>query len=105
LSKVVSKIQADRWSHIQFTFESHKNLIEGIEQLIIAKEFYFAIENDLFTIEFKWFQYYNVLSADEKLIINQLMDKDNWRKTFLIFYLNSILVNSASFDLPTNDLD
>jgi superfamily I DNA and/or RNA helicase/very-short-patch-repair endonuclease len=105
LSKVVSKIQADRWSHIQFNFESHKNLIEGIEQLIVAKEFYFANENDLFTIEFKWFQYYNVLSADEKLIINQLMDKDNWRKTFLIFYLNSILVNSASFDLPTNDQD
>jgi very-short-patch-repair endonuclease len=105
LSSVISKIQADRWSRIQFNFESHKNLIEGIEQLIVAEEFYFANENDLFTIEFKWFQYHNSLSADEKLIINQLMDKENWRKAFLIFYLNSILVNSANFDLPTNDND
>lgn len=29
--------------------------------------------------------------------------KENWRKTFMIYYLNSMLINSANIDLPTDD--
>ncbi|MCU4166665.1 AAA domain-containing protein [Carboxylicivirga caseinilyticus] len=105
LSDIISKIQEDNWSNFELNFQSHKYLIESIENLINAKEIYFGNDNDLFTLEFKWFQFYNVLTTNEKLIVIQLLEKENWRKTFLIFYLNSLLVNSANVDLPTNDND
>ena len=105
LSDIISKIQEDSWSTFELNYQSHKYLIESIENLISAKETYFGNDNDLFTLEFKWFQFYNVLTTNEKLIVIQLLEKENWRKTFLIFYLNTLLVNFANVDLPTNDND
>ena len=83
--------------------ESSKSIIEDVESLLTAKKKYFEHENDLFSIEFRWFQFYNSLSDNHRLLINCLKEKNNWKKVLLIFYLNSLLVNSASTDLPTND--
>lgn len=100
-----SKIKEQNWTLFNLDGSSHNSLSSQIEKLINSKEQFFANENDLFSIEFKWFQFYNSLSIENKLIIDQLKSKSDWRKTFLIFYLNSMLVNSANTDLPTNDND
>ncbi|WP_445737348.1 AAA domain-containing protein [Mariniflexile sp.] len=100
-----TKIKEQNWTDNELNGDSHNTLGSQIHTLIESKERFFANENDLFSIEFKWFQFYNSLSADNKLIIDQLKEKTDWRKTFLIFYLNSMLVNSANTDLPTNDND
>ncbi|MBO3098181.1 AAA domain-containing protein [Gelidibacter pelagius] len=104
-SNLRAKIKEQNWTNKELNGDCHNVLISRIQVLINSKEHFFANENDLFSIEFKWFQFYNSLSADNKLIIDQLKEKTNWRKTFLIFYLNSMLVNSANTDLPTNDND
>ncbi|PKA98742.1 superfamily I DNA and/or RNA helicase [Flavobacteriaceae bacterium MAR_2009_75] len=106
--KIISlktKILEDNWSDFELNQTSYRSFVEAIEKLIESKESFFENENDLFSIEFKWFQYYNSLSTEDVLVIDQLIGKEDWRKTFLIFYLNSMLVNSANMDLPTNDND
>lgn len=104
-SNLKNKIKEQKWTNNELNGDSHNMLSSQIQTLVDSKEQFFANENDLFSIEFKWFQFYNSLSADNKLIVDQLKKKTNWRKTFLIFYLNSMLVNSANTDLPTNDND
>ncbi len=100
-----SKIKEQNWTLNGLNGDSQNRLSSQVQALIDSKEHFFSNENDLFSIEFKWFQFYNSLSTEHKLIIDQLKDKTNWRKTFMIFYLNSMLVNSANISLPTNDND
>lgn len=97
------KIRSDSWTVEKVKFIEYYQFISDIETLIRNKNEYFKAEKDLFTIEFKWFQFYNGLSTTIKTIVNELKPKCNWRKSFLVFYLNSMLVNSANLDLPTND--
>ena len=104
-SNLKTKIENQNWTNKEVNGDSHNVLSSQIQTLLDSKEEFFANENDLFSIEFKWFQFYNSLSADNKLIIDQLKEKTDWIKTFLIFYLNSMLVNSANTDLPINDND
>lgn len=103
--KLKSNIKEQNWAENELNGDSHNILSSQIQDLIDSKEHFFTNKNDLFSIEFKWFQFYNSISAEHKLIIDQLKDKTNWRKTFMIFYLNSMLVNSANINLPTNDND
>jgi superfamily I DNA and/or RNA helicase/transcription elongation GreA/GreB family factor/very-short-patch-repair endonuclease len=103
VNALADKIKGDSWTVEKVKFTEFYKFISDIETLIHSKKEYFKAEKDLFTIEFKWFQFYNGLSATNKTIINELKPKGNWRKSFLVFYLNSILVNSANLDLPTND--
>lgn len=105
LNSLQTLIKENNWSLYSIDNSNHKSLISSVDTLIKSKYTFFNNENDLFTLEFKWFQYYNSLSEQEKLLINQLTIKEDWRKTFLIYYLNSLLVNSANMDLPTNDND
>tara|TARA_R110002012_G_scaffold38171_1_gene106601 strand:- start:3406 stop:7788 length:4383 start_codon:yes stop_codon:yes gene_type:complete len=105
LNNLRISINEDRWVNQAIKSDNHSSLISSIENIIISKNTFFNNENDVYSLEFKWFQYYNSLSQVEKQIIDQLEDKENWRKTFLIYYLNSLLVNSANIDLPTNDHD
>ncbi len=97
------KIKSDSWTNHKVTANDFKGLINAVEKIIQEKRDYYNYENDIFTTEFKWFQFYNGLSNEAKLLINALKGKKDWRKSFLIHYLNSMLVNSASIDLPTSD--
>jgi superfamily I DNA and/or RNA helicase/transcription elongation GreA/GreB family factor/very-short-patch-repair endonuclease len=103
ITALTDKIKNDNWPAEKVKFTEFYKFISDIETLIRNKNEYFKAEKDLFTIEFKWFQFYNSLSETNKKIVNELKPKGNWRKSFLVFYLNSMLVNSATIDLPTND--
>lgn len=104
--KVISlanKIGENNWLKEKLEYDDLQGFINKITGIIQTKKDYFNSSNDLFTIEFKWFQFYNGLSGNEKLIIDALKDKQNWKQVFLIFYLNTLLINSANMNLPTND--
>lgn len=103
VNALADKIQSDNWTVEKIKFTEFYKFVTDIETLIRNKAEYFKAEKDLFTVEFKWFQFYNGLSETSKTIVNELKPKSNWRKSFLVFYLNSMLVNSANLDLPTND--
>ncbi|HCY81422.1 MAG TPA: hypothetical protein DHV22_07395 [Xanthomarina gelatinilytica] len=102
---LIEKINNDSWSVIKINGKKEKTVCSKISELLKTKKEFFDNENDIFSIEFKWFQYYNSASEDEKEIIDRLKSRKDWRKTFLIYYLNSLLVNSANIDLPTDDKD
>ena len=103
VNDLANKLKIDSWTIVKVKITEFYKFISDIETLIHSKNEYFKAEKDLFTIEFKWFQFYNGLSVPNKTIVNEVKPKDNWRKSFLVFYLNSMLVNSANLDLPTND--
>lgn len=98
-----SRVNSDRWVMNVSSTKSLKELIAQFDKLIEKKEKYFNSERDVFSIEFRWFQFYNSLSATHKSFIECLKTKKDWRKVLLIYYLNTLLVNSASTDLPTSD--
>lgn len=105
LESLKNKITQDNWSTTITKGKTEETLINSIRELIQEKDNYFDNDIDLFSPEFKWFQYYNSLSKQNKIIIDQLLEKVNWKKVFLIYYLNSMLVNSANINLPTDDKD
>lgn len=101
---LVSKFNADNWLKAELKTTDFYNFLTHLETHIKTKNDYFNSEQDSFLAEFKWFQFYNSLSESEKTIVNELKPKTNWRKPFLIFYLDSLLRISASGgDLPVND--
>jgi len=102
-TELASNIENDGWCRSEINKSSSKAIIEDVDALLTAKKEFFEHESDLFSIEFRWFQFYNSLSETHQSLIDSLKDKNNWRKVLLIYYLNSLLVNSASTDLPTND--
>jgi very-short-patch-repair endonuclease len=100
---LAEQIENDNWNLSKINTESSRTIIGNIQSLLIAKQEFFKHENDLFSIEFKWFQFYNSLSETNRQLIDSLKTKHNWRKTLMLYYLNSLLILSASTDLPTND--
>lgn len=102
-SVLQEKIKADNWTLNKIQVNQYDEFIKVVEKIIQEKSAYFNNENDIFTAEFKWFQFYNGLSHEANLLVNELKGKKDWRKSFLIHYLNSLLVNSSNGDLPTND--
>jgi len=105
LINLQEKIDSDAWSSSSIKTKNESLLIKKIQDLLEKNQNYFNNENDLFSAEFKWFQFYNTLSDIEKIVVGQLLEKTNWKKVFLLYYLNSMLVKSANTDLPTDDND
>lgn len=103
VNDLTKKINTDNWISEQPKFNDLNKFISEVESTISKKNKYFDSEQDNFSIEFRWFQFFNSLNADDKAIVNELIGKENWRKTFLIHYLHSLLLSSANMDLPTND--
>lgn len=97
------QIGYDDWVSFNYRGDSLTEFILSVQGIISTKNQYFNPENECFIPEFKWFQYYNSLTQTQRELINQLKIKKNWKKVFLINYLNSLLVGSATMDLPTND--
>jgi len=100
LNKIIS---SENWTTKNVNSNNLNKLLSEVEILNNCKKEYFSNENDLFSYEFRWFQFYNNLTETNKKLVNELKNKTNWRKSFLIHYLNSMLVESANIHLPTND--
>jgi very-short-patch-repair endonuclease/transcription elongation GreA/GreB family factor len=100
LKKIIS---SENWTTKNINSNNLNKILAEVELLNNSKNEYFSNENDLFSYEFRWFQFYNNLSETNKNLVKELKNKTNWRKSFLIHYLNSMLVESANIHLPTND--
>lgn len=100
---LLQKIKTENWTPIHLQTNHFKEFVLQVEKIIQKKKEYFSNANDVFLKEFKWFQFYNTLTDEAKLLINELKEKNNWKKSYLIYYLNTLLVSSANTDLPTND--
>ena len=104
VNSLAGKFNSDNWTKSELKTNDFYSFISELENHIKVKNDYFNSEQDEFLAEFKWFQFYNGLSENEKVIVNELKPKSNWRKPFLIFYLDSLLrVSASGGDLPTND--
>ncbi len=99
------QIENDNWIKQTIDKSNFKSILRDIKTILNSYNIFFNHENDLFLHEFKWIQYDNSLSVQNRNIINQLKKKRNWQKVFLIHYLDSLLVNSANIDLPRDDKD
>jgi superfamily I DNA and/or RNA helicase/very-short-patch-repair endonuclease len=97
------RIDTDDWIISEIDSTNLFKFVFDLEGLINKKNSFFFNNNDLFTIEFKWFQFYNQLNELDKTIINELKQRLDWEKSFLIFYFNSMLIKYANANLPTND--
>lgn len=97
------QIVYDNWLSYRFKGDNLEDFILWINNFLEAKNKYFKEENDSFLIEFRWYQFYNSLTQNQVNLINQLKSKKNWKKVFLVNYLNALLVDSANMNLPTND--
>ena len=103
VNELIKLISTENWTNKKINSTNLNKFLSEIEILNNSKKEYFSNENDIFSHEFRWFQFYNNLTKTNKKIINELKNKSNWRKSFLIHYLNSMLVESANINLPTND--
>ena len=105
VNTLINKIKTDNWILEKIKSNDLTKFITNVENLIAKKESYFNSDQDNFSIEFSWFQFYNSLNTNDRAIIEELIGKQNWRKSFLVHYLHSLLLSSANIDLPTNDND
>lgn len=103
VKKLTNKINSDNWIKENIESNELNKFILKVENIITKKENYVNSDQDNFSIEFSWFQFVNSLNENEKIIVNELIGKENWRKSFLIHYLHSLLLSSSNLDLPTND--
>jgi superfamily I DNA and/or RNA helicase/transcription elongation GreA/GreB family factor/very-short-patch-repair endonuclease len=98
-----NKIKTDNWISEKLKNTDLHVFISEVENIITKKNKYFDAELDYFSIEFRWFQFFNSLNTEDKAIVNELIGNQDWRKPFLIHYFNCLLLSSANMDLPTND--
>ncbi len=102
---LVKRIEKDNWVKQSIDESSFKSIIKDIKAILNSYSVFFNHKEDLFSIEFKWFQFYNSLTSQNKIVIDQLLEKVNWKKVFLLYYFNSMLINAANINLPTDDRD
>lgn len=105
VKSLINKINSDSWIIEKTKSNDLTKFIADVENIIAKKENYFSSDQDNFVIEFSWFQFYNSLNTNDKAIVEELIDKQDWRKSFFVHYLHSLLLSSANMDLPTNDND
>jgi superfamily I DNA and/or RNA helicase/very-short-patch-repair endonuclease len=98
-------IENDNWAKQSIDKSNFKTIISSIKSILNSHKVYNTQQSDLFSIEFKWFQFYNILNYKEQQLLKKLLKKVNWKKVFLVHYLNSALLYSANISLPTDDND
>lgn len=91
-----SKINNDFWLKNLNLGKNHQELFAEIERIISNKNTYLNQEKDVLGIEIKWNQFYSNLSDFQKIIIQELKNKNDWKSHFLYFYYNAILLKASS---------
>lgn len=102
--QLAKKINTDKWLMVKVDVTSYDTLITDIERIIKIKNDYFTHKKGLFSIEIRWLQFYNGLSNTKRNLIDKLKITTDWRKAFLIYYLNALLIKlSGTHQLSDDD--
>lgn len=108
LDKIISlsdKIIKDNWVDFPRHRSNSNELIERFESILKKYKSYIDHEEDVFSVEFKWYKFFNDQNSYSKKVIEEVNDKKDWRKVFLAFYLDSLLTENADMHLPTDEKD
>lgn len=75
-----------------------------IKNFIDAKINYINTDKVSFPADYKWYNLYNNLSENEKLIINSLLEGDLWINRFFLFYFDKLLRANATDQHPLDSM-
>jgi transcription elongation GreA/GreB family factor len=103
--ELCDRVINDCWTHKEINSSNFSLFLLDCDEILQRKQEYFGARADLFMVEFKWFQFYNNLTNTEQALIRNLKPSADWRKSFILPYLHSLLVKNANLDLPTSDID
>lgn len=101
--QLLDRIEKDNWIEKPSRGQNIQIIINQIQSLLKVNDDYFKDEDDIFENEFNWFQFYNDNSDDNKILIERLKGKKDWRKVLVTSYLNLVLIKNSNKDLPSND--
>ena len=80
-----------------------EEILNEINDLMVKFDKYIKNENDIFTVEYNWFNSFLLLEDRDKKIINSLLNYEDWKNVFAAFYYSNIIKNSSDNDLPRSD--
>ena len=103
LTVLIQKIDNDNWFIDSILEIDEKNRFKTVEELIIKSDNYIKSDSDIFSIEYNWNNYLCNLSKEYRIIVNQLLNLNNWDKTFYTIYLNNLLIENSSNELLVDD--
>lgn len=101
---LIDKIEKDGWL-IKISSQEALDFNKYMSNILNMYDSYINSSIDIFTVEYDWYNYINQLNSFEKDLIEKLKTHKNWSDTFVIFYLNTLLLKSSSANLPTHDKD
>ncbi len=108
IKNLKNQILNDNWC-VNVSFDminnTHDEVLKIIKDIINKHNIYNQQQDDLFTAEFEWINFYYNLSDTAKLIIDELIPVEDWQNAFKAFYLTQLLIKYADNNLPTNDND
>lgn len=103
VSELQLRITEDNWIEATLAKNHHTDFLKHLNQLLDQKEVYFQHESDPFVKECNWFSFYQSLPSQHRNLIDILKVHQDWQRTFLVSYLDSLLVRNGTNELPTND--
>jgi very-short-patch-repair endonuclease/superoxide dismutase len=103
LHELMAKAASDAWFDWPPALQKLPKVADFLRDKISQQQAVFQDPVYVFADEFKWFSFYNRLSAKDQLLLDALKPKADWRRALLIHYLDAALVKMANADLPTND--
>ncbi|MEY3443487.1 MAG: hypothetical protein RLZZ519_1768, partial [Bacteroidota bacterium] len=99
----VEMLALDAWLDIEIPSLAKKTFVADLENLVERIRTYLSHEKDIFSIEFKWYSFYNALTLHDRSMIDRLRDFSDWPRQFLQSYLEALLRHSSVANLPTDD--
>lgn len=98
-------LKEDNWTHFKIEMDVYVDFVKGVESMIKETDDFLNMEEDPFLHQFNWYQFYLRQPLKFKQLLNELIPREDWRKTFLVFYFNALLNHIANEDLPSNEFD
>lgn len=103
--ELAADMKRDGWLNVSFRGDTAEVLLGEIEEVLQNTQDFLSDPDDPFLAEFQWYQLVHSLSDDQRAVLDALKGRDNWKRAFLISYLNALLIRNATSDLPSGDLN
>ena len=101
--ELLAKAAADAWFDCPATLQKLPEVNDFFLDKVGKQRAVFQDSAYVFADEFKWFAFYNRVSAKDQLLLDALKPKADWRRALLIHYLDAALIKTADANLPTDD--